>query len=79
MTRVDAQSPKKYRYLDPDTLARLGHINVVARTVVEGFITGLHRSPHRGFSVEFSEHRPYSPGDEPRHLDWVTYAKTDRY
>lgn len=79
MTRVDAQSPKKYRYLDPDTLARLGHINVVARTVVEGFITGLHRSPHRGFSVEFSEHRPYSPGDEPRHLDWVAYAKTDRY
>ena len=80
MTRLDTQTPPpKYRFLDPETLARLGHINIVARSVVEGFISGLHRSPHRGFSVEFSEHRPYSPGDEPRHLDWVAYAKTDRY
>jgi uncharacterized protein (DUF58 family) len=80
MTRVDTRGPEgRYRYLDPEVLARLGSINVVARQVVEGFITGLHRSPHRGFSVEFSEHRPYAPGDEPRHLDWVAYAKTDRY
>ena len=79
MTRADTGPPARYRYLDPDTLVRLGNLNVVARTVVEGFISGLHRSPHHGFSVEFSEHRPYAPGDEPRHLDWVAYAKTDRY
>ncbi len=80
MTRLDAPGPRaEYRFLDPDTLAHLGNLNIVARTVVEGFISGLHRSPHRGFSVEFSEHRPYSPGDELRHLDWVAYAKTDRY
>ena len=80
MTRVETQTaPGRYRYLDPETLAGLGNINLVARTAVEGFISGLHRSPHRGFSVEFSEHRPYTPGDELRHLDWVAYAKTDRF
>lgn len=50
-----------------------------ARLIVEGFITGLHRSPYHGFSVEFAEHRPYHPGDELRHIDWKVYAKTDRY
>ncbi|MBM4020047.1 MAG: DUF58 domain-containing protein [Planctomycetes bacterium] len=80
MTRISTPGPQaRYRYLDPDTLLRLGNINIVARTVVEGFITGLHRSPHHGFSVEFSEHRAYTPGDELRHLDWVAYAKTDRF
>jgi len=80
MTRIETTAPRsRYRYLDPEALARLGNLNVVARTAVEGFISGLHRSPHHGFSVEFSEHRPYVPGDELRHLDWVTYAKTDRY
>ena len=80
MTRATTSAPKsRYRYLDPQTLLRLGNLNVVARSAVEGFISGLHRSPHHGFSVEFSEHRPYTPGDELRHLDWVTYAKTDRY
>ena len=47
--------------------------------IVEGFITGLHKSPYHGFSVEFAEHRPYNPGDEIRHVDWKVYAKTDRY
>jgi len=80
MTRIDTQGPAaRYRYLDPETLARLGNINLVARQVVEGFISGLHRSPHHGFSVEFSARRPYAPGDELRHLDWVAYGKTDRY
>jgi len=80
MTRLSTAGPEaRYRYLDPETLLRLGNLNVVARTAVEGFITGLHRSPHHGFSVEFSEHRPYTPGDELRHLDWVAYAKTNRY
>jgi uncharacterized protein (DUF58 family) len=80
MTRIDASAPQsRYKYLDPDTLLRLGNLNIVARSAVEGFISGLHRSPHHGFSVEFSEHRPYTPGDELRHLDWVAYAKTNRY
>jgi len=80
MTRIDTAAPHgRYRYLDPQTLVRLGNLNLVARTVVEGFITGLHRSPHHGFSVEFSEHRQYVPGDDLRHLDWFAFAKTDRY
>lgn len=69
----------RYRYLDPRVAARFGNINLVARGVVEGFISGLHRSPYHGFSVEFSEHRAYTPGDELRHLDWKCYARTDRY
>ena len=80
MTRAGTTAAKsRYRYLEPATLLRLGSLNVVARSAVEGFISGLHRSPHHGFSVEFSEHRPYTFGDELRHLDWVTYAKTDRF
>jgi len=80
MTRATTTAPQsRYRYLDPETMMRLGHLNIVARSAVEGFISGLHRSPHHGFSVEFSEHRPYVPGDELRHLDWVAYAKTDRF
>ena len=72
-----ARSP--YLYFEPGRLARLANISLVARQVVEGFISGLHRSPHRGFSVEFSEHREYTPGDDLRHLDWVAWGRTDRY
>ncbi len=68
-----------YKYFDPEQAARLGKLNLIARTVVEGFITGLHRSPHHGFSVEFNEHREYTSGDDLRHLDWVALARTDRY
>lgn len=64
--------------LDPREVASLGGIELVARGVVEGFMTGLHRSPFRGFSVEFAEHRPYQPGDEPRYLDWKILARRDR-
>jgi len=72
-----AKSP--YLYFQPDRVAKFANLNLVARHVVEGFISGLHRSPHRGFSVEFSEHREYSPGDDLRHLDWVAWGRTDRY
>ena len=72
-----AKSP--YVYFEPDRAAKLGKLRLLVRQVVEGFISGLHRSPHRGFSVEFSEHRQYSPGDDLRHLDWVTWGRTDRY
>ncbi|MDZ7372701.1 MAG: DUF58 domain-containing protein [candidate division KSB1 bacterium] len=65
--------------LDPETLSRLGNLSFRARLVVEGFIAGLHQSPYHGFSVEFSEHRPYSPGDEIRLLDWKVYGRTDRF
>ena len=65
--------------LDPAVLAALGNLELVARWVVDGFITGLHRSPRKGFSVEFAEHRPYVPGDDLRHLDWRIAARADRW
>ncbi len=67
------------RYLDPAVVARLSHLDVRARLVVEGFIAGMHRSPFHGFSVEFAEHRPYMPGDPLKNLDWKVLAKSDRY
>ena len=66
------------RFLDPKVLARIGDLELVARWVVEGFISGLHRSPHLGFSTDFAEHRQYMPGDDTRHMDWRVYARTDR-
>jgi uncharacterized protein (DUF58 family) len=66
-------------YLDFDVLARIDNMQLLAKVVVEGFLLGLHRSPYRGFSVEFAEHRQYSPGDEIKHIDWKVYGKTDRY
>src|ERR1700754_1466626 len=65
--------------IDPTALARFGRLELLARLVVEGVMSGLHRSPFKGFSVEFAEHRQYGPGDEIRHIDWRTYGKTDRY
>ena len=65
--------------LDPSALARFGRLELLARLVVEGVMSGLHKSPFKGFSVEFAEHRQYGPGDEIRHIDWRTYGKTDRY
>lgn len=69
----------RYKYFTPSDAARMGNLQLTARQVVEGIITGQHKSPHRGFSVEFSEHREYVPGDELRHLDWQAYARSDRY
>ncbi|GAC1550924.1 MAG: DUF58 domain-containing protein [Myxococcales bacterium] len=65
--------------LDPQLLARLGPLQVRARKVMEGVLTGLHQSPQHGQSVEFAEHKEYAPGDEIRHIDWRAYAKLDRY
>src|SRR3954447_14974278 len=65
--------------LDPSTLARFGRLELIARLVVEGVMSGLHKSPFKGFSVEFAEHRQYGPGDEIRHIDWRAYGKSDRY
>ena len=65
-----------YRFLDPAALARLKNLGLMARGVVEGFISGLHASPYRGFSVEFAEHREYVRGDNLRFLDWRMLART---
>ena len=59
-------------------IGKFTNLQVLARQVVEGFCNGLHRSPHKGFSVEFKEHRQYVPGDEIRNIDWKLYGKTDR-
>jgi uncharacterized protein (DUF58 family) len=67
------------RFLDPGVIARLGTMELKARTVVEGFLSGLHRSPYKGFSVEFAEYRQYLPGDDLNTLDWRVYARTDRH
>ncbi|MGH7662823.1 MAG: DUF58 domain-containing protein [Gemmatimonadaceae bacterium] len=64
---------------DPAVVAALGRIEIVARWIVDGFITGLHRSPRKGFSVEFADHRPYQPGDDLRYVDWKIAARADRW
>ncbi|MBX3418402.1 MAG: DUF58 domain-containing protein [Pirellulaceae bacterium] len=66
------------RYLDPLTLDKIKRLDVRARVVVEGFMTGSHRSPYHGFAVEFAAHREYAPGDDLRHIDWKVWSKTDR-
>ena len=67
------------KLLDPYLVSKLRRLDLVARLVVEGFVTGLHRSPYHGFSVEFAEHRAYMPGDPIRSVDWKVFAKTDRF
>jgi uncharacterized protein (DUF58 family) len=66
------------RFIDPALLAGISHLDLVAKTVVDGFVAGLHRSPDFGFSQEFAEYRAYSPGDDLRHVDWNVYARTER-
>jgi uncharacterized protein (DUF58 family) len=65
--------------IDPASLMRIKNLELRAKAIVEGFMTGLHRSPYHGFSVEFTEYRQYSPGDDPRYLDWKLFARSDRY
>lgn len=67
------------KYLQPDVVSKISSLEMRARMVVEGFITGLHKSPYHGFSVEFAEHRQYMPGDELRYVDWKVYGRTDRF
>ncbi len=61
--------------LDFDVLGRIDSMQLLAKVIVEGFVLGLHRSPYRGFSIEFAEYRQYSPGDEVKHVDWKVYAR----
>src|SRR5207248_2305803 len=74
-----AGTPTMTFRFDPTELNQYGGISLVARSLVEGFLTGVHKSPYKGYSVEFAEHRQYYPGDEIRHIDWRVYGKTDRY
>lgn len=74
-----SSASKALKYLDPVVVSRLNNMEMRARLIVEGFITGMHKSPYHGFSVEFAEHRPYNTGDELRHVDWKVYGKTDRH
>ena len=66
-------------FLDPQVLARIDNLELLARTVVDGFINGLHHSPYLGLSVDFAEHRPYLPGDDIRRIDWRVFGRTDRF
>ena len=74
-----AQGARNRQFLDPAVVARLGTLELRARTIVEGFLTGLHRSPFKGFSVEFAEYRQYMPGDDLSTIDWKVYARSDRH
>ena len=71
--------PGAEQYLKPEVIRTVSRLDLRARFIVEGFLSGLHASPYHGFSVEFSEHRRYSQGDDPKDIDWLVYAKTDRY
>lgn len=66
-------------YYDPQTLARIKDLELQARQIIEGFVSGSHKSPYQGISVEFAEHREYVPGDDIRHVDWKVFGKTDKY
>ena len=67
------------KYLKPEVVRQIARLDLRAQFIVKGFLQGLHASPFHGFSVEFSEHRKYSPGDDPKDIDWLVYAKTDKY
>jgi uncharacterized protein (DUF58 family) len=80
MADVQARSESSgSRFLDPKVLARIGNLELLARTVVEGFLSGLHRSPYLGRSIDFAEHRAYMPGDDIRRIDWRLFGRTDRF
>jgi uncharacterized protein (DUF58 family) len=66
-------------YLDPKVLNKISRLDLKARLIVEGYISGLHKSPYHGFSIEFAQHREYVPGDDIRHIDWKVYGRSDRY
>ena len=67
------------KYLKPEVIRQIKRLDLRAQFIVKGFLQGLHASPFHGFSVEFSEHRKYTPGDDPKDIDWLVYAKTDKY
>src|SRR3982751_2087520 len=79
MPALSPTSLRQENFVDPKALMAIRSLELRARIVVEGFWSGLHRSPYHGFSVEFTEYRQYTPGDDTRYLDWRLYARSDRY
>ena len=79
MPRPEGSAIPGARFVDPTVLARIGKLDLLARTVVDGFINGLHRAPYFGASIDFAEHRGYVPGDDIRRVDWKLYGRTDKY
>src|SRR5262249_30551433 len=71
--------PQSPQYLDPQTLARVRSLELEARLVVEGYLSGMHRSPYHGFAVEFAQHREYVPGDDIKHIDWKVFGRSERF
>src|SRR6202166_2625679 len=78
MSTPVADQPQANRFLDPKVLIKIQNLELVARTVVEGFVSGLHRSPYMGFSVDFAAYREYQPGDEIKRIDWNVYSRSDK-
>src|SRR5687768_18403976 len=83
MATMTAQTPSAasgaLSLLEPAALAKLGKMELVARQVMDGYVQGMHRSPHVGFALDFAQHRQYVPGDDIKRIDWRVYAKADRY
>src|SRR6201993_5248559 len=79
MLAVDPAMSTVEKYLRPEVIRQISRLDLRAQFIVKGFLQGLHASPFHGFSVEFSEHRKYTPGDDPADIDWLVYAKTDKY
>src|ERR1044071_3390359 len=78
MSTPVAETKSLNRFIDPKVLIKIQNLELIARTVVEGFVQGLHRSPYMGFSVDFAAYRQYMPGDEIRRIDWNVYGRSDR-
>ena len=76
---MDTQTDDPKKYLDPLLLAKVRSLELQARLVVEGYLSGMHKSPYHGFSVEFAQHREYVPGDDIKHVDWKVYGRTGRF
>src|SRR6187549_2369814 len=74
-----SNSPASRQLLDAEAIQREEHLGLQARTIVEGYMAGAHKSPFRGFAIEFAQHREYVPGDDTRHLDWKVLGRSDRY
>ena len=79
MPSVIQASPRRAQLIDTRALMQIRSLELRARIIAQGFWSGIHRSPYHGFSAEFTEYRQYSPGDDPRYLDWRLYARSDRY
>src|SRR5579875_3582524 len=76
---LETRMQDTHQYLDPIALAKVRNLEMQARLIVEGYLSGMHKSPYHGFSVEFAQHREYVPGDDLKHLDWKVYSRTGRF